>query len=1377
MLRATGLIESSEDEPFHRYTRLAARLVGAPVAVLSLVEQEHEYLLSATGLTEPLTCAREIPLADSISRHVIAGHAPLTVADALQDPLLAGSSALAGLGIVAYAGAPFWVQGQPLGVLGVADRRRREWAAPELAALTDLAAAVSAEIELRLTVRSLHVREEEGVDDLLAHAGDMILTLAPGGRILHANRVLEAALGYGPGELEEQQAIELVAPEDRESYLQAAGRMMVEGAVADFETHLLTSGGDRRLMRGSGNCRYGDRVPLSVCLVFRDVTAQRQAQDELALLQRVTRGVTAAEDLSAAMRLALAEMCAFGGWPYGEVWLPAVDGSAEQCQRWVDDPGLAEFGRAWSTQRVQISTGVAGQAWTVRAPTRFDLDQEKGVPRSAEATARVREALRSGLRTALAVPIIAGEETLGLFVFAARAGDEVHEERTAALATVATQIGPVVQRRRAEALALVTEARLRDLVDSVNELVMTFAPDGRITFANRAAKAALRYGEEELRALSLLDILHPEGRERVRVAIERVMAGESVSNLEARLHTRDGRIIDVEGSASARVEGGRPVAVRGYFRDVTERRRAEDELRRTAQMLDLAHDAVIIYTLPDGLVTYWNRGAERLYGWARAEALGRELSSLLSTSFPASPEEVRAVVLRDGRWEGQLRHRCRGETVVTVESHWTLLREDGRPAAVLEINTDITERKRAQELFGAVLAAATENAIVATDTAGTIQAFNAGAERMLGYTAAELVGKATPAVLHDRAEILARAVELGVEPGREVFVHEIVQGRAETREWTYVRKDGTRLPVSVSATAMRDEHGEVRGFIGIATDISERKQVEQALRAARDAAESATRAKSEFLANMSHEIRTPMNAILGMTELLVEMEPTPEQRQYVRLVHDAAESLLQVINDILDFSRIEAGQLVLDAHPFRLRDAFGDAVSTLAVRAREKRVELAYRVHPDVPDALIGDLGRLRQVLMNLVGNAIKFTDEGEVVVDVSAQPEAGGGVRLQLEVRDTGIGIPADRQQAIFEPFTQADASTTRRFGGSGLGLTISRKILSLMGGTIALESAPGRGSTFRVIVPLRRDPAPALEPADAAAGEVLRGVRVLVVDDNATHRLILTEAVSRRQMRGTAVPAADTALLELRAAARAGDPYRLVLLDAVMPGMDGFQLAGAIRTEGPIAAPTVMLLSSAGDSGDVVRCRELGISRYLAKPIKESELVRVMTDVLAGEGREERQTVPARSGGDGGGRPVPGAGLRVLLAEDNLVNQKVARAILERHGHAVVVASNGREVVDLVRRGGLDVVLMDAQMPELGGLEATGLIREHERSAGGHLPIIAVTAHALKGDRERCLAAGMDGYLTKPLRVRDLLDELARVVRPAVPVPGDLPGPDTQE
>ncbi len=1135
VLRATGLFESPPDEALHRYTRLITRLLEAPLAILSLVDDRREHVLSAIGLADALASPREIPLTDSIARLVIGGRAPLTAADVREDHLLATIPMLARLGIVAYAGVPLMVQGQPLGVLAVGHSHRRDWAMHDLAALADLGAAAGAEIELRLSVRSLQAREER-VDDLLAYAGDMILTLAPSGRILRANAVLESALGYAPGALEERWGIELVAPEDREAYLHAAGRIMVEGAIADFEAHLLTRTGERRLVRGGASCRYGERVPLAVRLIFRDVTAERDAQEQLALLERVTHGLAAAADLPAAMHVALAEMCRFAGWPYGEAWLRTPDGGAECCQRWVSDPGLEELGPTRGPTRLPVSAGAAGGVWTSRVPTRFDLGQEGKIPRSSEAARRLRQALGKGLRGALAVPIIAGEETLGIFVFAAREGADVREERTAALATVAAQIGPVVQRRRAE----------------------------------------------------------------------------------------------------------------------TERRRAEEE------------------------------------------------------------------------------------------------------------------RKRAQQLFGAVIAAATENAIIASEeSVGTVLAFNAGAERMLGYSADELVGKATTLTLHDPAEIAARAAELGLEPGREVLVHEARLGRAETREWTYIRKDGTRLPVSLTITAMRNEFGEIHGFLGVATDISERRRIEEALRAARDAAESATRAKSEFLANMSHEIRTPMNAILGMTELLTEMELAPEQQSYVRLVHGAAESLLQVIDDILDFSRIEAGQLVLDPHPFRLRDAFGDTVRMLGVRAREKQLELAFRVHPDVPDALIGDLGRLRQVLINLVGNAIKFTEAGEVVVEVSAQAEAGDDVRLHLEVRDTGIGIIPDRQRAIFEPFTQADPSTTRRFGGSGLGLTISRKILSLMGGNIAVESEPGRGSTFGVSVPLRRDPAAVLEPPDPATAALLRDVRVLIVDDNATSRLLLAEGVGRWQMRATTLAEAEAALAELLAAARAGDPFRLVLVDAVLSGTDGFELAAAIRAQQPAETTIVMMLPSAAAAADVARCRELRIARYLAKPIKEGELVRVIAEVLggggAGEGPPKRQR--SADGATAGARRE--ASLRVLLAEDNLVNQKVARAMLEKQGHAVVVASNGRDVVDLVRRGGFDVVLMDAQMPELSGLEATALIRQHERTAGGHLPIIAVTAHALKGDRERCLAAGMDGYVTKPLRARDLLEELARVVPTAGPLP----------
>jgi PAS domain S-box-containing protein len=713
--------------------------------------------------------------------------------------------------------------------------------------------------------------------------------------------------------------------------------------------------------------------------------------------------------------------------------------------------------------------------------------------------------------------------------------------------------------------------------------------------------------------------------------------------------------------------------------------------------------------------------------------------------------------------------------------------KEGRSLHLDGVLTDITDRKQVEEALARerdLLLTLMNNLpdyIYVKDTENRILLSNNAHLHALGAkTLDEVVGKtdfhfmsadqAQP-FLEDEKTILASDQPM-------VNREEMVVERAGQKKWLLT----TKVP-------LHDRKGAVVGLVGMSHDITGRKQAEVELHRAKEAAEAANRAKSEFLANMSHEIRTPMNGIMGMTELVLDTELSPEQREYLDLVKRSADSLLTVINDILDFSKIEAGKLALDPIDLHLRDSLGDAMKTLALRAHTKGLELTYHVEASVPDALVGDPGRLRQLVINLAGNAIKFTEEGEVAVRVSVAHEEGedltNAVCLHFAVSDTGIGIPKDKQQMIFNAFEQVDSSTTRKYGGTGLGLAISSTLVSLMGGKIWVESEPGRGSTFHFTARLGVSKQKDAETAKPMAVK-LQTLPVLVVDDNATNRLLLHEILTAWGMKPTVVPGGRQALTALRDAAARQEPFALVLLDVMMPEMDGFEVAEQIRQHPELAQATVMMLSSAGQREDAARCRALGVAAYLTKPVTQSSLWDAMVAALhvSYDQREAPELASAPA--------VKGRRLRILLAEDNAVNQKLAVRLLEKEGHTVVVAGNGRQALkalfgDMASAGDqipsrqadcdktgpepapFDVVLMDVQMPELDGLETTGIIRQREKETGQHIPILAMTAYAMKGDRERCLAAGMDGYVGKPIQPRELVEAIVGLVSPLAETGGE--------
>jgi PAS domain S-box-containing protein len=869
---------------------------------------------------------------------------------------------------------------------------------------------------------------------------------------------------------------------------------------------------------------------------------------------------------------------------------------------------------------------------------------------------------------------------------------------------------------------------------------------------NRAYAEMLGYSEEELASMHFTEYTHPDDLPKVLGLYDELIAGRRDRyELAMRYLGKDGRVIWAQVvEAALRGEQGASRLGLTMVQDITQRRRAhealqesEAELRRQKQywesLLELSPAAIVTFDLNDNL-TAWNAAAQELFGYSQGEALGQNIDDLIAKSpdLHAEALEVNRRIA-DGQVQLVTRRTRKDGTLVDVDLRAAPILVGGEMVGSYAIYHDLSEVHRQKQYFELLLQISPA-AIITVDLDDRVTSWNPAAEKLFGYTRAEAIGSEVDDLIARPEELRGEAREVNRRGSEEEVVLITRRGR----------RDGSLVDVQLLVAPVLVE-GELVGRYGIYHDIGD-------LQRAREMAEEATRTKSAFLATMSHEIRTPMNGVIGMTELLLETELTAEQREFAEVIRTSGDALLVVINDILDLSKIEAGKLELETHPFLLQECVEAALDVIAANAAEKGLELALLHDPDAPVAVVGDAARLRQILVNILSNAVKFTDAGEIVVSVEAQPVSSDGetgvdvYELHFAVQDTGIGIPSEQLNRLFQPFSQLDASTTRRYGGTGLGLAISKRLCEVMGGSIWAESGSGHGSTFHFTI--RTQAAPGVAVAAAADSVRLAGKRVLVVDDTAANRELLTRQTSWWGMLSTATGSPREALEWLRR----GDSYDLAILDMQMPEMDGLQLAQEIRRYRDASGLPLVLLTSLGRRSEEIEAR-IEFAARLTKPIKASQLHDALVRVFGitsnsveapGGDRQPEQELGER------------AHLRILVADDNAINRQLALVVLERMGYRPDVAADGHEVLSALERQPYDVVLMDVEMPEIDGLEATSRI--HARWPPGDRPrIIAVTANAMAGDRESYLAAGMDDYLSKPIRRDELAAALARAERSA--------------
>jgi two-component system sensor histidine kinase/response regulator len=915
------------------------------------------------------------------------------------------------------------------------------------------------------------------------------------------------------------------------------------------------------------------------------------------------------------------------------------------------------------------------------------------------------------------------------------------------------------------------EQRYQELFEIASDMIWMQDLEGNFTAINKAGVDLIGYSSEEILQMNIAQILTPECLEKLYGRMASLATGEILSPYEIEVIAKNERRVMLEVNEHTIYAQGRAAGTHCISRDITERKQTEAALQESNNSLDRIINAIadpIFVKDREHRFVLLNNAFCQFVGHTREAMIGK------TVAVYCPPEEASAIIEKDNVVFTDGGGKSNEEYFTDVEGnrHVILTRKalyEAQPGEkfLVGVIRDITELKQTEEALRQseeryrTIIEEMADSYWELDLAANFTFFNNQVMIEQKRSREELLALGS----NNRPHIDEANSKKVAEAYRQIY---LTGEPARGLTFEMIRSDGTKYTIESSVSLIKDKEGAPVGFRGISRDVTTRMQVEKELQDAKEAAEAANCAKSEFLANMSHEIRTPTNGVIGMTGLLLDTDLAADQRELAEIIRTSGDALLTIINDILDFSKIEAGKLQFETLDFDLNHTVESSVELLAERADEKRIEFASLIYSDVPKQLRGDPGRLRQVLTNLIGNAIKFTDHGEVIVKAVKESETNETVVIRFTISDTGIGISEIVQQELFHAFTQADSSTTRKYGGTGLGLAISKQLVEMMGGKIGVNSQVGRGSTFWFTARFEKQHSQTLLPLGQLPE--LQNVRALIVDDNATNRKIVSHQMSSWGMRHEEAEGGRRALELLRQAVAQARPYDLVVLDLMMPEMDGFELARTIKTEPALAQAQLVLLTSYGQRGQGELAKRSGIAAYLTKPVRQSQLYDCLTQILcqsASHTGEEisppEEPLQALSSPAVTDKQMVSNKL-ILLAEDNITNQKIAVLQLQKLGYRADAVANGLEVLEALERISYDLVLMDCQMPEMDGYEATSEIRRRE-GADKHTLIVAMTANALNGDREKCIAAGMDDYLSKPVKSKALGEVLERLLVRASP------------